>query len=65
MNKPEQYDLWFIEDHQMDRLMYIRRELFGNGRHLDPDHRRDLANMLNTTLMEIEGQGLMLDDIKQ
>jgi hypothetical protein len=37
---------WFLDEHAWRLLLQVKSQLYGDGRHLTPDHRRDLANLL-------------------
>ena len=45
---------YYIEDRDLDLLRKINRALFGDGRTLSPDERRDIANMLHVIITHIE-----------
>ena len=42
--------MWLIEDEDFAKLKEINRKLFGDGTHLTPDQRRDLANLMHVVL---------------
>ena len=46
----------FVEPHQIRILEQINTDLFGDGRSLDPDKRRDMANQMFVILEEIKEQ---------
>uniref|UniRef100_A0A6M3LWH3 Uncharacterized protein n=1 Tax=viral metagenome TaxID=1070528 RepID=A0A6M3LWH3_9ZZZZ len=43
-----------IDTDEFQKLQYINKQLFGDGTHLTPDNRRDLANMMFSVLKRIE-----------
>lgn len=50
----EKHTIYLLEQFQFDKLRRIENVLFGDGSHLTPDKRRDLANMLSQLLYEVE-----------
>lgn len=55
---PEPIKGFFIEPEQFDQLRAIGQSLYGDGTHITPDRRRDLANRLHTFISEIASQGV-------
>jgi hypothetical protein len=55
---------YFIEQYQFDILKNIEKRLYGDGSALTTDMRRDLANRLNVTLLEIKDQEIDEDKLK-
>ena len=50
------YHTYYIEQGQFDKLESINNKLFGDGSSLDPDVRRDMANLMFVVLREVEKQ---------
>jgi hypothetical protein len=48
--------VYLLEQYQLDRLRMINKALFGDGSHLTPDQRRDLANLMHLLLGDISQQ---------
>lgn len=45
---------YYIEGRDFDKLKAINTALFGDGTHLTPNQRRDLANLMFVVLSNIE-----------
>jgi hypothetical protein len=45
---------YMIESSDMEKLRWINKRLFGNGKTLTPDERRDLANLMSVILSRVE-----------
>jgi hypothetical protein len=45
---------YMIESSDMEKLHWINKRLFGNGKTLTPDERRDLANLMSVILSRVE-----------
>jgi hypothetical protein len=41
---------YLIEPEEFEKLKRINKDLFGDGSHLDPDKRRDMANLMHLIL---------------
>lgn len=54
--EPEPIKGFFIEQEQLDQLRLIETGWYGDGTHLTPDRRRDLANSLHTFIGAISSQ---------
>lgn len=49
-------DAFIVESEQFTSLRQINNRLFGDGTHLTPDQRRDLANWMWSVLDQIQRQ---------
>lgn len=45
---------YFIEAPDFEKLRRIKDKLYGDGRVLSPDERRDLANLMDVVLSHVE-----------
>ena len=57
-----------FEPEAFEQLRYILKKLYGDGRHFDPDERRDLANLMAVVLdkaIEIDDLSDSLNSIKR
>lgn len=55
---PEQPAAYFLEPEQLEVLRHVGKALYGDGRQLTADARRDLANQLNLLIGQVSSQAL-------